>query len=89
MSGSYDSPQTASLLDDNQPITTDSDKANIFAQHFANVSHDKNYTQKFRRRKKKLDAKWENIEPQHNNDTQASNDPVTLSELQRALNQST
>ena len=69
MNGSYNSYHTPTIIENNKPIADDFSKAEVFAQHFATISADNNYTKKFRKHKNRLDKKWEQQVPAEHDST--------------------
>lgn len=87
MTGKVTHSNLPCLIQDNNTYTANIDKANIFANHFASVSKNKNLTNNFIRRKNKLEKRWKNILPQYNEETSYLNQPLNLFELTRAIKQ--
>jgi len=69
-----------------QPLSN-TNKANLFAQHYASVSSDDKLNQRFLQRKNKFEERKVNIEPKAHQTTNYLNTRITIDELKRALYQ--
>ena len=76
------------LTKDRIQYLEEQDKADLLAQHFADVTSDSKLTKTFRKRKQRLGGKWNNIQPKEHEETSYLNEPLSIYELKRAIKQS-
>ena len=87
MEGNNSNSHTPSIVVNNKTYDSNSQKAEILAEHFSNISSNNNYQASFIKRKDRLENKWKNATPTEDPKTSPLNSEITLYELQTAINQ--
>jgi hypothetical protein len=63
MAGNNNGSHTPALAVNNKTYDTNSQKAEILAEHFSNISSDNNYQHSFIKRKNRLENEWKTVVP--------------------------
>lgn len=85
MTGKTSGRRAITLIKSGKPVTNSHDVAELFVEHYSNVSSNCNLSSDLLRRRQRLEKKWEKSASKFNSKTASLNLPFTFFELENAI----